>query len=233
MHDNRFGGAAEDEVAHVPIGSTTVHPFIRKKPVRAPFPAHLPRERVVISGPSACPCCGGRLAKLGETITETLEVVPRRWKVILLVSSALPRSRPASKRTRNRDHRKLARRTGDNGMRAALAEVRRRHHRRQGRLDRPPRIGEEIGDAGQRLVRLGVEHVQDGADEQRMARLLPVVPLLERPFRIDQDVGDVLDIAHFPFAAADLDQRIVGRAVGIGRITARSGPAKLIAALSQ
>ena len=50
-----------------------------------PFPAHLPRERVVIPGPSACPCCGGRLAKLGETITETLEVVPRQWKVIQTV----------------------------------------------------------------------------------------------------------------------------------------------------
>ena len=26
--------------------------------------------------------CGGKLAKLGETVTETLEVVPRQWKVI-------------------------------------------------------------------------------------------------------------------------------------------------------
>ena len=61
--------------------------FTRKKPVRAPFPAHLPRERVVVPGPSACPCCGGKLAKLGETITETLEVVPRQWK-------SLPRRKP-------------------------------------------------------------------------------------------------------------------------------------------
>ena len=75
--------AAEDEAA--PTDGTTVHPFTRKKPVRAPFPAHLPRERVVVSGPTACPCCGGRLAKLGETITETLEVVPRQWKVIQTV----------------------------------------------------------------------------------------------------------------------------------------------------
>ena len=42
--------AAEDEIAAAPAGSTTVHPFTRKKPVRAPFPAHLPRERVVIPG---------------------------------------------------------------------------------------------------------------------------------------------------------------------------------------
>src|SRR5215471_14587319 len=62
--------AAEDEIA---AAATTVHPFTRRKPVRAPFPADLPRERVVIPAPSACPCCGGKLAKLGETITETLE----------------------------------------------------------------------------------------------------------------------------------------------------------------
>jgi transposase len=33
--------------------------------------------------PTTCDCCGGtRLRKLGETITETLEVIPRQWKVI-------------------------------------------------------------------------------------------------------------------------------------------------------
>ena len=77
--------AAEDEAAAAPTEGTTVRPFTRQKPVRAPFPAHLPRERVVVPGPTACPCCGGRLAKLGETITETLEVVPRQWKVIQTV----------------------------------------------------------------------------------------------------------------------------------------------------
>ena len=58
---------------------------IRRRPVRGPLPAHLPRERVVIPGPTACPCCQGRLAKLGEDVTETLEVVPRQWKVIQTV----------------------------------------------------------------------------------------------------------------------------------------------------
>jgi len=58
---------------------------VRGKPVRGPLPAHLPRERVVIPGPTACPCCHGKLAKLGEDITETLEVIPRQWKVIQTV----------------------------------------------------------------------------------------------------------------------------------------------------
>src|SRR3954471_21010300 len=44
----------------------------RGQPVRAPLPAHLPRERVVLPSPTACPCCGGKLSKLGEDTTETL-----------------------------------------------------------------------------------------------------------------------------------------------------------------
>jgi transposase len=65
--------------------NTSAEAVTRRKPVRAPLPEHLPRERVVIESPNACPCCGGKLAKLGETITETLEVIPRRWKVIQTV----------------------------------------------------------------------------------------------------------------------------------------------------
>ncbi|HYI84685.1 MAG TPA: IS66 family transposase, partial [Acetobacteraceae bacterium] len=57
----------------------------RGQPVRAPLPAHLPRERVVIPIPAACPCCGGKLSKLGEDTTETLEIEPIRWKVVQTV----------------------------------------------------------------------------------------------------------------------------------------------------
>ena len=64
----------------------TVKSFQRKRPSRKPFPDHLPRERVVVPAPESCPCCGSRkLTKLGEDITETLEVIPRRWKVIQTV----------------------------------------------------------------------------------------------------------------------------------------------------
>ena len=79
--------AAEDAVAAAAIAphNTTVRPFTRARPVRAPLPAHLPRERVVLPSPANCPCCGGTLAKLGETITETLESIPRSYKVIQTV----------------------------------------------------------------------------------------------------------------------------------------------------
>ena len=60
----------------------TVRSFERRKPARRPLPEHLPRERVVYPAPTACPCCGGALHKLGEDITESLELVPRQWKVV-------------------------------------------------------------------------------------------------------------------------------------------------------
>lgn len=79
--------ATEDEAAAArgEADKTTVRPFTRAKPVRAPLAAHLPRERVVLPSPASCPCCGGKLAKLGETITETLESIPRTYKVIQTV----------------------------------------------------------------------------------------------------------------------------------------------------
>ena len=77
--ENASQGEADD-------GDTTVRAFTRRKPKRAPLPADLPRERVVLPSPEACPCCGGAdLVKLGEDVTETLEVVPRQWKVVQTV----------------------------------------------------------------------------------------------------------------------------------------------------
>ena len=65
---------------------TNVEAFTRARPSRKPLPAHLPRERVVIAAPASCPCCGSdRLSKLGEDVTETLEVIPRLWKVVQTV----------------------------------------------------------------------------------------------------------------------------------------------------
>src|SRR6202048_2499773 len=77
--------ASEEEIAaeRATAKTTSVVAFTRKRPARQPFPEHLPRERVGEPRPVACLCCGGaRLRKLGEDVTETLEVIPRQWKVI-------------------------------------------------------------------------------------------------------------------------------------------------------
>ena len=68
----------------------TVPSFERRRPARRPLPEHLPRERIVYPLPAVCPCCGGsRLRKIGEDVTETLELVPRQWKVIQHVREKL------------------------------------------------------------------------------------------------------------------------------------------------
>ena len=80
--------ASEDEAAAAIAAAktTTVTAFVRARPSRQPLPAHLPRTRVVIPSPTCCAGCGSnRLSKLGEDITETLEVVPRQWKVVQTV----------------------------------------------------------------------------------------------------------------------------------------------------
>jgi transposase len=74
---------AETAAQMATAGKIPVPSFERRRPARRPLPAHLPRERIVYPAPSICPCCGdGRLRKIGEDVTETLEFVPRQWKVI-------------------------------------------------------------------------------------------------------------------------------------------------------
>lgn len=90
MLEDAEATATEDELAAemavAAAASVAVAGFTRKRPVKKPFPEHLPRERVVVPGPVACSCCGSeRLRKLGEDITETMESVPRSWKVIQTV----------------------------------------------------------------------------------------------------------------------------------------------------
>jgi transposase len=76
---------AEDKAQDAAKGQTDsveVQGFTRAKAKRRDFPAHLERRRVVHPAPTACPCCGGtRLSKIGEDITETLDVVPRQMFV--------------------------------------------------------------------------------------------------------------------------------------------------------
>jgi transposase len=55
----------------------------RAKAVRRPLPDHLPRETVVHEPTTLCGCCEpGKLARLGEDVTEVLEKIPARLRVI-------------------------------------------------------------------------------------------------------------------------------------------------------
>ncbi len=66
--------------------ATTVTAFTRVRSTRRDFDPGLPREQVVIPAPELCPCCGSAdLSHLPADITETLEKVPARHKVIQTV----------------------------------------------------------------------------------------------------------------------------------------------------
>lgn len=54
----------------------------RQRAVRRPLPAHLPRETVVHEPEVTCLCLDRRLARMGEDVTEVLERIPARHKVI-------------------------------------------------------------------------------------------------------------------------------------------------------
>jgi hypothetical protein len=92
-----------------------------QKPARRPLPEHLPREDVTHPVPCLCPACGGALRRIGEDLTETLDYVPGRFKVIRHVRAKLscrtcdtvvaaPRSRDCSRPRGRRavgSHRRL------------------------------------------------------------------------------------------------------------------------------
>jgi transposase len=74
--------AAAGEDSAKAAASVAVQGFTRRAATtRRNFPADLARRRIVHPVASSCPCCGGRLSKIGEDITETLDVVPRQWFV--------------------------------------------------------------------------------------------------------------------------------------------------------
>jgi transposase len=53
-----------------------------QKPARRALPDHLPREEVRHRAGPACPSCGGGLRRIGEDVTETLDYMPGRFKVV-------------------------------------------------------------------------------------------------------------------------------------------------------
>ena len=91
-----------------------------------------------------------------------------------------------------------------------FAEMRCGHHRAKCAFDRPLRIGQEIRNTGQRLVLLGIQNVKNSSDQQGVASFLPVIPPFQRPFGIDQHVGDILHVTDFPLPSPHFQKRVVG-----------------------
>jgi transposase len=74
---------AERIAAASPVVAAVIETAIEgQKPARRRLPEHLPREEVVHPAPCTCPACGGALRRIGDEISETLDYVPGRFKVI-------------------------------------------------------------------------------------------------------------------------------------------------------
>ena len=109
-------------------------------------------------------------------------------------------------------------RPGDDGMHAGLAEMRRRHHRGQRLLDRRRGSDRKAATPASVLSALGIEHMKDRADQQRVARFSPsgcASPdcLPGPPARRRRSARRAL-----PMAAPHLQQRVVGGRRGVGRV---------------
>lgn len=77
------------------------------------------------------------------------------------------------------------------------------------------RIGQDLGDTRERFLLFRVKDVKNDTDQERMTGLFPMGSAFERPFGVDQNVGDVLHIADFGRPFAHLEQRIVAGALRI------------------
>ncbi len=81
---------AERLAAASPVMAAAIETAVEaQKPARRPLPEHLPRESILHQASHACPSCGGALRRIGEDVTETLDYVPGRFKVVRHVREKL------------------------------------------------------------------------------------------------------------------------------------------------
>ncbi len=81
---------AERIAAASPIVAAAIESAaLAQKPARRPLPEYLPREEVRHAAPGACPSCSGALRRISEDVTETLDYVPGRFKVIRHIRTKL------------------------------------------------------------------------------------------------------------------------------------------------
>lgn len=84
LEDVETAFASEDAKAEQASEISRGEAAARRRANRGHLPAHLPREEIVIEPDAkACPCCGGALHVIGEDVSERLDKVPAKLKVIV------------------------------------------------------------------------------------------------------------------------------------------------------
>ncbi len=77
--------AADEAVAEATAPSLRAVRVAKRRANRGALPAHLPRvETVVDIADDSCPCCSGPLHRIGEDVSERLDVVPAQFRVLVM-----------------------------------------------------------------------------------------------------------------------------------------------------
>ena len=81
VEQTEAGAAAETEAKSAAEREKATR---KRRTNRGALPAHLPRiETIVDIGEKACPCCKGALHRIGEDVSERLDVVPAQFRVLV------------------------------------------------------------------------------------------------------------------------------------------------------
>ena len=83
LEDAEQAQAVEEAVSEQSIKPGSEKP--KRQTNRGSLPAHLPRlERLVDIADRTCPCCQGRLHRIGEDVSERLDIVPAQFRVLVV-----------------------------------------------------------------------------------------------------------------------------------------------------
>ena len=81
VEQDAAGAAAETEANSAPEREKAAR---KRRTNRGALPAHLPRiETIVDVDDKICPCCNGQLHRIGEDVSERLDIVPAQFRVLV------------------------------------------------------------------------------------------------------------------------------------------------------
>ena len=85
LEEGEQAEAADEAVAKATAASLRAVRVAKRRANRGALPAHLPRvETVVDIADDSCPCCSGPLHRIGEDVSERLDVVPAQFRVLVM-----------------------------------------------------------------------------------------------------------------------------------------------------
>ncbi len=81
VEQSEAGAAAETETKSPANRETAAR---KRRMLRGSLPKHLPRIEVIVDlEDKACPCCKGQLHRIGEDVSERLDILPARFRVLV------------------------------------------------------------------------------------------------------------------------------------------------------